>query len=142
MPICPKCGLQPVHRHSYCRECKNEYMRDWYRQKSMAEEDIIERKKYRMISSAKKRAAKLNLEFNISAEDITIPKICPVLGIKLELNNKHIDNNSPTLDMICPLKGYIKNNIQVISCRANRIKSDATSYEVGKVYKWMKSIGI
>ena len=44
------------------------------------------------------------------------------------------DNNySPSFDRIDPKKGYTKNNIVIVSTRANRIKSDATVDEIRKV---------
>ena len=37
------------------------------------------------------------------------------------------------IDRIDPKKGYVKDNIIVVSMRANRIKSDATVDEIRKV---------
>ena len=45
--------------------------------------------------------------------------------------------NSPSLDKIIPKKGYTKNNISVISYRANTIKSDGRLDEFVKIYKYM-----
>ena len=42
-------------------------------------------------------------------------------------------NYSPSFNRIDPIKGYTKNNIVIVSNRANRIKSDATVDEIRKV---------
>jgi hypothetical protein len=43
--------------------------------------------------------------------------------------------NSPSIDRIDPARGYIKENIWVISHRANQIKSDASHEELKLVTK-------
>ena len=83
------------------------------------------------LRSAKQRANKKNIVFNIELNDLLpIPKYCPILGIELNFKgvNGFIDD-SPSIDRIEPLKGYIKGNIKIISWRANRIKSDASVEE-------------
>jgi len=91
-----------------------------------------------MLSRCKARAVLKGLEFNLTIDDIYIPEYCPILNVKLELNEKQGGgNNSPALDRIDNSKGYIKGNVQVISSKANRIKSDATIEEVGLVYKFL-----
>lgn len=79
---------------------------------------------------AKKRAKRQALPFNLKPEDIIVPEFCPVLGIKLEINSKPLSDTSPTVDRIIPSNGYIKENIKVISWRANRIKNNETNPEV------------
>jgi len=98
-----------------------EYLKAW-RERS---------REYLMFKAAKYRAKKKNLEFTIELKDIVIPKVCPVLNIPLEYNFKSgFHNNSPSLDRIDSSKGYIKNNVRVISNRANRLKCDATLKEL------------
>lgn len=69
------------------------------------------------------------MTFNLTVEDIVIPKTCPVLGITLEMNSVRSDT-SPTLDRIDNDKGYEKDNVIVVSWRANRLKADATVDEM------------
>ena len=90
-------------------------------------------KKKAMLASAKNRAKKKELEFNLTVEDIVIPEFCPILDVRLSLYEKKRTYLSPSLDRIDNTKGYIKGNIAVISWRANRIKSDADSKELRKV---------
>ncbi len=49
---------------------------------------------------------------------------------------------SPTIDRLDPSKGYVQGNVVVISNKANRIKSNATSDEVMAVAMWMKQKGL
>ena len=60
---------------------------------------------------------------------------CPVLGVNMEISKLGSKNNDSTasIDRIDPKKGYVKDNIIVVSMRANRIKSDATVDEIRKV---------
>jgi hypothetical protein len=88
-----------------------------------------------LLQHARRRASKKNLPFSIVEEDITIPDVCPVLGIPLFSGDGHMIDNSPNLDRIIPEKGYVAGNIRVISQRANRIKSNATVEELRAVLK-------
>lgn len=86
-----------------------------------------------MVRSAKGRAVKAGVAFNITAEDIIIPQTCPVLGIPLIVGQSQSSDNSPSLDRVLPLMGYVKGNVLVISNRANRIKNNATIHELRQV---------
>ena len=50
----------------------------------------------------------------------------------MQLGSKNNDL-TPSIDRINPKKGYIKENIIVVSMKANRIKTDATVEEIRKV---------
>ena len=74
-----------------------------------------------------------------------VPKYCPILGIplkvgKLKGSNGGGTDNSPSLDRIDNNKGYTKDNIQIISRKANQMKSNATLKEIGKLYNYMNKI--
>jgi len=88
-----------------------------------------------LLKESKKRAKQKNIQHDITLEDIHIPDICPILGIKLEKNcgGKTASYNSPSLDRRDPNGGYTKDNISVISFRANTLKSNATIEELKKV---------
>lgn len=86
-----------------------------------------------MLSGAKRRAKRRGVPFNITAEDIQIPTVCPILGMPLEPNHDgtHLSNpNSPSLDCVDPTLGYVRGNVWVISQRANLIKNNATPEEL------------
>lgn len=97
---------------------------------------------YSMLVNARLRARKKWLDFNITAEDIVIPKFCPYFGIELKRNsNGTILDNSPTLDRINPSLGYVKGNVEVISNKANRIKNDGTVEDHRIIYERMLRLG-
>ena len=91
-----------------------------------------------MIENAKDRAKRKGLPFNITIKDIFIPKTCPILGIPLFPSKGQPTDNSPELDRFVPSLGYIRGNIEVISRKANRIKTNATTDEVTKVAEFMR----
>ena len=96
-----------------------------------------ERQLYR---TARTRAKNRNIEFNIEYEDIVLPEFCPVLGIKLKVNSGFGaggKDDSYSLDRIDNTKGYIKENVQVISHKANSMKSTATADELIKFAEWV-----
>lgn len=96
-------------------------------------------KKY-MLQNAKSSAAKRGLEFNITEEDFEIPEYCPVFGFKLALVcDQGVKDNKPSLDRIDSTKGYIKGNIQVISWRANNLKSNGVLEEFEKLVEFMRA---
>lgn len=103
--------------------------------------------KGRLFQAAKKRAKSFGREFNLSIEDIHVPDKCPVLGITLEKNIfkerikfQSANDNSPSLDRIDSSKGYTKENIQVLSYRANSIKNDGTAYEHLLISKYLNFV--
>src|SRR5208283_2776809 len=91
-----------------------------------------------MLTEAKRRAKKYGLDFNLELEDIVIPEVCPALGIPLfsgglSEGKRMQGPNSPSLDRVDSSKGYVKDNVRVISWRANKIKSNATADELEKI---------
>lgn len=92
-------------------------MRDYMRQRRLLKPERL------LIERARKRAKAAKLPFRLAREDITVPDVCPALGIPIELG-KGRTNNSPSLDRLNPPLGYVPGNVRVISDRANRLKSD------------------
>lgn len=92
-----------------------------------------------LLQSAKSRAKKKGLEFNIEESDIIIPEFCPVFGIPLTTRLDGNKDSSPSLDRIDSSKGYIKGNVQVISWRANNLKADGTLEDFLKLVEFMKN---
>lgn len=92
-----------------------------------------------MLSTARRRAADRGLEFDLQITDVAIPEKCPVLGLDLKASTGRMQNCSPTLDRIDSSRGYTRDNVRVISWRANRLKSDATIEEVAAILAYMES---
>lgn len=82
-----------------------------------------------LLRSAKARAKRDKLKFDIDIDDIIIPASCPYLGIPL-FSGKKGNPNSPSLDKIIPKLGYTKGNVIVVSRRANVLKLDASVEEL------------
>lgn len=80
-------------------------------------------------NSAKKR----NLEFNLTLSyinNLSFPITCPILGIKLEWHKGKSEDNSYSFDRIDSSKGYVIDNIQIISMKANRAKNNLSAKEL------------
>jgi DNA-binding transcriptional MerR regulator len=76
-------------------------------------------------------------EFTIEFGDLEFPTHCPILGIKLDYFAETRQENSPSFDRIDPTKGYVKDNVAIISWRANRIKNDGTAEEHYQIAEFM-----
>ena len=99
----------------------------------------------RLISAAKMRVAKSGVPFSIRVEDFSpdgqLPKLCPALGIPLEVGQDKAGaatDNSPSIDQIIPGGGYVPGNVQIISWKANRLKSNASIEDMEAILAYMK----
>jgi hypothetical protein len=90
--------------------------------------------------SASNRSRVKDVPFDINITDYEIPKKCPVLGIKIFKKGKFKTDNSATLDRFIPSKGYVKDNVMVISDRANRLKRDMDLYELKILISYLKKL--
>lgn len=61
--------------------------------------------------------------------------------MKLVVGEGKVHQASPQLDRIDNTKGYTKDNVVVVSKRANTIKNDATVQELCKVAEFYKNLG-
>lgn len=127
--------IKELNRKSYFlnKEERNRGMED-YKKKNINK--II-------FNTAKYRAKQRNIEFTLELSDIIIPEYCPILGIKLEINygkGRIMCDSSPSLDRINSDKGYVKENICIISWKANRIKNDGNAQEHRKIADWMEKM--
>lgn len=118
---------------SYCRTCHYKKSNSSPNRKKNANSYYARRKAENpalfMWKQAKHRAKwdYDDMEFTISVEDILIPEICPYFKVPFIPLDKEWGYS---LDRIDSSKGYTKENIQVISYKANRLKNDATVQEL------------
>lgn len=86
--------------------------------------------KNRLLNAARARSRKYGYEFDLTEKDIVLPKYCPLLGIEMFVteSRKGSKHSSFSLDRIDSSKGYTKDNVWVISHKANSMKSDS-NYE-------------
>ena len=86
-----------------------------------------------MLASARWRARRDGVPFDLTLDDIKVPRWCPYLGIPIFVGDGRPVDNSPSLDRLDPELGYVRGNVIVVSFRANHIKSDATSGELERI---------
>ncbi len=87
------------------------------------------------------RAKRRGLKCTITIEDIesVMVDVCPVLDIPLTVNELGSSrDNSYSLDRIDNNKGYVPGNIQIISVKANTMKSNATLEELEALVAYMR----
>lgn len=120
------------HKHSECYGGYNTVCKQCRKPKSIEQWTQIPLVK-KMLSRCKSRSKLNNLEFNLTEDDIIIPNVCPVLHVPFD----NTPDYTPSVDRIDPSKGYIKGNIQIMSNKANRMKSNATLEELKLFAQWV-----
>lgn len=86
-----------------------------------------------LMDAARRRAATRGVPFDMTIKDISpFPEFCPVLThIRLNYLGTGVhQDDSASIDRILPERGYVRGNVRIVSWRANRLKSDATSLEL------------
>jgi len=123
-------------RFSICTICENSGFMKRYRKNPY----------HQLFHNFKKRASFAKVPFELSKEDMreifeNSGETCPVFKFKYVKDaNKNNRDYAPSLDRIDPKKGYTKENTIVVSMLANRIKTDASIEQIGKVYKFYKML--
>lgn len=138
---CHKCGADEWNRRKngwrYCAACNR---------RASAERADLNGGALKLFEKAKARAKDGDLNFNITVQDIEAAwpadGKCPVLGIELKRGKGSSQDASPTLDRVNPEWGYVRDNIAVISNRANRMKNNARASELERIATWMRSRGL
>jgi hypothetical protein len=92
--------------------------------------------------AAKSRAKEKGVPFTLTPDYVRslVVDRCPVLGIELDYaskNGRGLAHNSATVDRIIPSLGYVPGNVQVLSARANMMKSDASPEELLLFANWV-----
>src|ERR1035437_5610489 len=98
---------ETLYKDGSCKVCVKMMCHRWHEAHARTES--------LMCRNAKRRAEKQGVPFSITPEDIVVPKVCPVLGIKLHrAKGKGPQDYSPSLDRLKPKSGYVRGNITVI----------------------------
>ena len=101
----------------------------------------VEWEEKRMKFKNKRNAAlSMGIDFQLQFHEIIWPTHCPILGCVLEYCSDKRVENSPSFDRIDPIQGYTKENTQIISWRANRIKNDGTAEEHRKIADYLDKL--
>ena len=88
-------------------------------------------------ASAKKRGILFDLKIT-DIDDIGIPLTCPVLGFPIYFHRGHSQYDSVSFDRINSSEGYTKDNLTIISFRANQLKSNASLDEMQRLVEYYK----
>lgn len=90
-----------------------------------------------VLGTIKTRSARKNIPCSLTEKDISIPEVCPILGIPLKWGDK-LSDNTPSIDRMVPSLGYVKSNCRVISMKANRLKNNASLEELKRLVEYME----
>lgn len=90
-----------------------------------------------LVTGCIRRSKLSKQQATITTDDIRkmVPALCPVFGSDMTTHGDKV--TSPSIDRLDPLKGYTKDNVRVISSRANRVKSDGSAREHLQIALWM-----
>lgn len=141
--LCSRCKTAVSRAdHAYCRLCTNAYQKARHRRIAatprIREIEEHGHKKshplYRAVQSARERAKQAGVAFDLDIWQLSVPSVCPVLGIPLDSSDLH---HTPSIDRFVPSKGYTHQNVRIMSFRANSIKTDATADELLKVWQYV-----
>lgn len=143
---CVQCKLDEWRR-DYDSKNFYETHKDYYKQYQQVNRDTInvtqfnyrktnKGKRVTLLNGIRIRSKKLGLICDLTLDDIIIPTHCPVLSIPIMLDGER--EHLPSVDRIDNTKGYTKDNICVISMRANRLKSDSSIRELELLLDYMK----
>tara|TARA_R110000796_G_C14251452_1_gene398666 strand:- start:69 stop:530 length:462 start_codon:yes stop_codon:yes gene_type:complete len=113
-------------RYKYiCRRCDYKIIKQRH----------IEQPYIRLFHLAKRRAKDKNIEFSLTKDLIKskFPKNnkCPVTKKEFKYDIKY-KNQNPTIDRIDNSKGYIPENIVIVSYIVNKIKNDLQDFAIFK----------
>lgn len=98
-----------------------------------------------LLNRARARAKRGGIQFSITAKDVVVPKLCPVLGLVLVVRRKTFRepgiggfDDSMSLDRVEPSLGYVPGNVRVISWRANRLKNASSIEELRAILRYVE----
>ena len=125
-------------KRSGCKKCNNKQC------KTNDARRAYNTPEYKLWQGAKERSKRRGLKCDLTLQDIKdiYPKdnMCPVFGIEMKQGKGRVCPTSPTLDRIDSSKGYEKDNIVVISHRANTLKSSGTLEEHLLLCEWLAKV--
>lgn len=143
-----------VENKKWCNQCKIELSIDQFAKKKKSKNDTnLSYVCYKCSACLAMRQGVINRakrEGN-DFKEITLEYIksllttyCPIFGIPLQYAGAEQCNNSATIDAIIHNKGHIRDNLKVISKKANTIKNNSTVEEmemlVNALQKWISPI--
>jgi CRISPR/Cas system-associated protein Cas10 (large subunit of type III CRISPR-Cas system) len=137
-----KCRLCDVEYQKNRRIKNKDHVLDYSRNYQKNKRKNFEFRLQMLLNASKQRSKKKSRENTLTLEDIKsiYPKngLCPIFGTKLVFGDAGFRETSPSIDRIDSTKGYTKDNIQIISWKANRIKTNSSIEELELILAYMK----
>ena len=130
-----------ANRENILARRREKYAADPEQMRAKVRQYYIDNPARALLVNARARAKQRGVAFDLTLEDVSIPDVCPVLGLEIRKGVPGASggsDNSPSLDRIRPELGYVPGNVVVVSHRANRIKQDATADELELVARWLR----
>ena len=133
-----------VFQSGFCMNCGNELIKiKGHKEKKYccdsckSKSSNKHRNPYKTVfNNAKARVKRDNQwEWSLEFDTFLFPEYCKYLGIKLDYSfgKGSIKDNSPSFDRIDSSKGYTIDNVEIISNKANTMKSNANRDELVKM---------
>lgn len=137
---------------SSCKNCITSrrdytYNRAYQRkQREINKEEVNRRKRYwyqnqrlekKIFYRVRARAKRKGIPFTLKLKDIVIPEKCPVLHVPLVIGTKENYEYTHSLDRLDNSKGYHKDNVLVMSMKANSMKNSGTPLELLALANWI-----
>ena len=136
---CKPCDKQYQQKR---RSDNKDYLLDYQRKYQANRRKDFEYRLQMLLNASKQRAALKNREHTITLDDVKalypVDGKCPVFGFDLEFNSQGFRETSPSIDRIDSTKGYTRDNIQIISWKANRLKAYATVEDLELLVAFLK----
>jgi hypothetical protein len=137
-----KCSFCDLEYQKQRRENNKEAVLEYGRAYQKNRRKSFEYRLQMLLNASKQRAKLKSREHSITLEDIKdlypVDGKCPVFGFNLEFNDAGFRETSPSIDRIDSDKGYTKDNIQIISWKANRLKAYATVEDLEILVAFLK----
>lgn len=95
-----------------------------------------------ILRHAKQRSKEKNIEFNLTLADLIKIKnnICPILGCEILYKSGVDYRRSASLDRIDPNKGYVPDNVKIVSFEGNALKNKNDIDSMIGVMQYYKNI--
>lgn len=84
----------------------------------------------KVFQGCRQRAKARGIYFDLKLEDIVIPDTCPYLKVPFIIGTKENYQYTHSIDRIDNSKGYVKDNVEIVTMKANSMKNNATNKEL------------
>lgn len=164
--VCRTCGLLTPHEDFWghrngrdglqteCKTCMQARNCEWKRRNAHTHRDrtnaTVDRSRARhairaLVRGAKHRAKLRGLEFDLHESDLIVPAVCPILKTPIASAMGKglpaaVRRNSPSLERVDNSRGYTRDNVIIVSYRANRLKSDASLEELEALARFYRRL--